>query len=221
MTNATPTPQVAVPKAILIRPADSTKTCEEGIELARFYERNWHPSVKERGPDELLKAIDDGLVTIAENEAGEWLGVSCCFYKPGGDYAEIGGVRVIFERWGLQSLLMAASALTSHEMSPVNKGLFSITGDTNGTTQKNLAAAGFQQRAPSPRLLVDCHVNDFDPVQKVFFFMTPPGGRPPIYPFQHVVKTFYTAGALVKNGHAIPLTIRLRAIDLLIAAKKW
>lgn len=195
--------------------------CEETGELARFYAKHHHESIRERPVVDLMKAADEGLVTIAQDENENWLGVSCCFYKPGGDYAEIGGVRVIFERWGLQSLLMAASILTSYEMSPVNKALFAVTGATNGTSQKNLQGCGFQLHSPSAQLLHACHLRKFDPAAKVFLILPPPSPRPPLSPFQTILKTAEAAGALNKSGTSIPLSLNLPVISQLKASGNW
>jgi RimJ/RimL family protein N-acetyltransferase len=114
-------------------------------ELAAFYTSNPSNRVKERDPEQLLRAIADRKVYVVRDSAGALCGVCGAFEYGDGTYREIGGVRVILNGFGLQGLLMSLAVAMEHQFDPPAEALYAATAHDNNASIISIERAGFHE----------------------------------------------------------------------------
>jgi hypothetical protein len=138
-------------------------------EIRSFYAANPSLNVKERDPEQLLKAITAGKIYVVRDAAGALHGVCGAFEYGNGRIREIGGVRVTLNGFGLQALLMSLAVTMEHQFDPPDEALYAATAQDNAPSIVSIGRAGFQEVSDLGAIrMAAMGINQLDPAKRYF-----------------------------------------------------
>lgn len=140
-------------------------------ELRAFYQAHASHFVKERPPEQLLRAIAGRKMFVLRDEAGALRAVCGLFEHGDGTFREVGGVRVLDNGFGLQALLMNVAVVSEWIFDWPSQPLYAATAKGNGGSIKSIERAGFVEVTDLglPRMAA-LGMTELDPGKRYYLF---------------------------------------------------